>query len=159
MWLEVLFKAPKAFAVWCIHTRRYCTAAFYVYFHPKRTNVRQPTTSSISHKKEPTLLHISWDTVESNCRHLHTNVTFYLSRDWERFQPLHRDALFPHCETNVWCTVKKWEETQCILYSFFFTRHWYAVICVSRLEYISFVSISLKDEAVCGVKRHSGCPS
>lgn len=32
------------------------------------------------------------------------------------------------------------------LSSFSFTRHCYAVICVSRLEYIGFVSISLKDD-------------
>lgn len=40
--------------------------------------------------------------------------------------------------------------------SFFsFTCHWYAVICVSRLEYIGFVGISLKDEAACCLKRLS----
>ncbi len=39
------------------------------------------------------------------------------------------------------------------LSSFSFTRHWYAVICVSGLKHIVFVSISLKDEAVCCLKR------
>lgn len=45
------------------------------------------------HLQLPTLLYISWNTVESDCLHLHTNVTFYLPRDWGRFYSLHCDAL------------------------------------------------------------------
>lgn len=147
-----------------LHSRLLCV------FSSQKTNVREPTTSLISEKKEPTQLYISWNTVESNCLHLHTNVTFYLSRDWGRFYPLHRDALDKTFFPPLWDKLVMQSEKvkgnsmhfapgAFFLYSFSFTRHWYAVICVSRLEYIGFVSISLKDEAVCWVKRHSGCPS
>lgn len=79
-----------------------------------------------------------------------------------RFYSLRHDALdkpfFPISETSLCCTVRKWGETQCILplvpflSSFCFTCQWYAIICVSRLEYEGFVSISLKDEAACCLK-------
>lgn len=62
---------------------------------------------------------VSWNKVESACLHLHTNVTFYLPKGWGRFYSLHCDALdkpfLPRLETSLWCIVRKWEETQCIL--------------------------------------------
>lgn len=80
-----------------------------------------------------------------------------LSPQWCTWQ-----TFLPCLETSLWCTVRKWEETQCILplvpslcLFFSFTCHWYALICVSRLVYIGFVRISLKDEAACCLKRLS----
>lgn len=157
-----------------INTTTLCKAFFFYSSLKQKTNVRETTKSSTFQKRKentrlPTLFRVSWNTVESVCLHLHTNVTFYLPRGWGRFYSLHRDALdklfFPVWETSLCYTVRKWEETQCILLlvpslsSFSLTCHWYAVICVSRLEHIGFVSISLKYEAVCRLKRRPGCRS
>lgn len=92
-------------------------------------------------------------------------LRFHLPKGWIRLYSHHCDALdkafFP-----VWdkpgMHSEKVRATQCILPlvpSLSFTRHWYAVICASRLGYIGFVSISLKDEGACCLKRHSACQS
>lgn len=141
---------------------------FYIHPPPPQKMSEKQLNLQLLKKEEngrlPTLFPVSWNTVESACLHLHTNVTFYLPRGWGRFYSLHRDALdkpfFPRMGDKLVMHSEKVRGNSMHFASgafspssFSFMRHCYAVICVSRLEYIGFVSISLKDEAACCLKR------
>lgn len=137
----------------------------------QKTNVRETTKSPTSQKRKkqvahsvPCQLEYSGESLSPFTYKCHLPSSqglgkVLLSPPWCAWQtplPCPGDKLVMHSE-KVRGNSMHFAPGAFSLSSFSFTPHWYAVICVSRLEYIGFVSISLKDEALWCLIRRSGC--